>query len=361
MPAEQKVMPMARTAEAVFEASGAFQCFPAGTLKEEGKMLTCEPSGALFLGDSILVASDKSTVGDELSPVFSLSVQNMHPQPVPQTYALESVFKTTRKIEDLTSSADGQWGFATTGFDRYREDKASWDAYNTFLYWPKNNLAVAGIANETQRESVRSSVSLRTAIQKAMSSSDGEGPAYYKIEGLVALPDNTLLFGVRERGVSFKDFRYTLTLLKTTYQVDNGVVVLSEDFQEAYRFQPDEEEGLPKATGLSSLTYDPHRRRLILLTSYESAASHAEIGSFLWSLSLESLSSRAPPEIMKDEEGKPFLIPHKGEAVVMVDADHLLVLHDDDRVTRTKEESTQRPGAHPRAIHQGVWSLIGLF
>ncbi|MBL92778.1 MAG: hypothetical protein CMH56_13320 [Myxococcales bacterium] len=346
--------------KAVLEASGSFQCFPEGTLKEEGKPLTCEPSGALLMGDSVMVASDKSTVGEDISPVFRLSLNETHPQPVPEAYALEPIFKTTRKIEDLTNSVDGHWSFATTGFDRYREDKVSWDAFNTLLYWPSNQPGAASIANPSERDGTISSVSLRASIQKAMSGEGAAGPAYFKVEGLVALPNNTLLFGVRERGASFKDFRYTLTLLKTTYMVEDGLVKLNEDFAEAYRFQPDEIEGLPKATGLSSITYDPNLDRLVLLTSYETAANHLDIGCFLWSLPIKDLAAGTPPQIIKDDKGQPFTIPHKGEAVIMIDANHLLIFHDDDRVTRTLEDSALRPGAHARAIHEGVWSLVGL-
>ena len=154
-------------------------------------------------------------------------------------YLVQPLFQNTRKIEDLSPSADGKWNFATTGFDRHRPDKAAWDAFNRLLYWPVGAPDQVAVSNAETREGVTSSVGLRASIQGAMANSDDKGPPYFKIEGLAALPNNRLLFGVRERGASFKDFDYTVTLLEVGYAVDeDGRISLKDNMTEAFRFQP---------------------------------------------------------------------------------------------------------------------------
>ena len=299
-------------------------------------------------------------MGDKLSPVFNIPLEQMHLGKTP-VYLVQPLFQNTRKIEDLSPSADGKWNFATTGFDRHRPDKAAWDAFNRLLYWPVGAPDQVAVSNAETREGVTSSVSLRASIQGAMANSDDKGPPYFKIEGLAALPNNRLLFGVRERGASFKDFDYTVTLLEVGYAVnEDGRISLKDNMTEAYRFQPNELGPFPKATGLSSLHYDAANERLLILTSYESAATHRDIGCFLWQLPLQDDLTAVAPQVFKGADGLPLVIPHKGEAISMLDKHHALILHDDDRVTRTEAESAERNGAHPRALHEGVWSLVYL-
>ena len=92
---------------------------------------------------------------------------------------------------------------------------------------------------------------------------------YFKVEGLAVLPGNRLVFGIRERGTSFKDFQYTMTLIEATYHVDNGRVVVDTPMRQIYRFDPSSVAGIPEGTGLSSLYFDRKHHRLFVLTSFE--------------------------------------------------------------------------------------------
>jgi hypothetical protein len=339
---------------------GKVSCFDAQTRNNAGELLTCEPSAVIYNNGSLLIASDKKTEGELLSPVFKVQLKEGVPQSSP-SYVQESLFKETRKIEDLSQGPEGQWSFATSAFDRFRDDKASWDRFNTLLYWPQGQLQDVRIANPSEREGVVSSLGIRNSLQEAMQGNKDEAASvpYFKIEGLAALPGNRLIFGVRERGQSFKDFTYTVTLIEATYIINKGVLTVNPAMREIYRFQPGGSGELPVETGLSSLFYDPLKQRLFILTSFETADRPDALGAFLWVLSLKELDERQKPHLFLDAATtKPLFFPHKGEAISMIDAQRMVVLHDDDRVTRTEEISATQPGSKSRELHEGVWSLI---
>jgi len=345
---------------AVHVTQGRIACFDAGTMNNEAEPLTCEPSAVLFENGQLIVASDKKTVGEGLSPVFIVG----HEEDVPkkrEKYVMSSALINARKIEDFSSSSDKKWSFATSAFDRFREDKAKWDAFNSFVYWRHGHPEEATLANVSTREGVPSSLELRDSLRNSMKTAEGNDVPYFKVEGLAALPGNRLIFGIRERGQSFRNFTYTVTLIEAVYRVIDGQIKINPLMRELYRFQPSEIQDVPPETGLSSLYYDLKKERLYLLTSYEKDESPSGLGAYLWTLSLQALYDGSEPYLVTAlETNEPLLFPHKGEALTLIGENLLLVFHDDDRVIRTAEQSREREGAHARLINEGVWSLIEL-
>jgi hypothetical protein len=122
----------------------------------------------------------------------------------------------TRKIEALTTSAEGDLVFATSDFD-----------------YP---------------------------------------PDHFKLEGLVAMPDRELWFGVREVGPDYEHPDYTITILKASYsKADDGTVAVQPPVSVVTRVDPS---GRPPSTdglGLSSLAR--HDDVLAMLTSREAPPS----------------------------------------------------------------------------------------
>ena len=152
---------------AVHLKQGRIECFETGTMNNDGEPLTCEPSAVLFEGGNLLVASDKKTVGENLSPVFVVGYDGDAPKDR-QKYLMNSIFTSVRKIEDFSVSPDKKWSFATSAFDRFREDKAKWDAFNSFVYWRHGHPEEAQLANVSKREGIPSSLELRDALSQSM-------------------------------------------------------------------------------------------------------------------------------------------------------------------------------------------------
>ena len=84
-------------------SQGAIDCFEEGLKNEAGEVLTCEPSAVLFENQSLLVASDKKTIGENRAPVFMVGLENGLPQKN-HKYLVRTVFQKVRKIEDFSQS-----------------------------------------------------------------------------------------------------------------------------------------------------------------------------------------------------------------------------------------------------------------
>jgi hypothetical protein len=202
------------------------------------------------------------------------------------------------------------------------------------LYWPIGHADQAAIANPTSNGDVASSVSLRQHFISALKSDKyPSGPPYFKIEGLVAMPNRELWFGVREVGPDYEHPEYTVTILKASYsKSDDGTVAVRPPFSVVTRVGPSA--GLPSTDrlGLSSLAR--HDDVLAMLTSRE--APEGEVGheSYIWLARLPAATG-LDFNVVAGVDGQPLKLPCKAEGVDFVSASRLLVVCDEDRSLST--------------------------
>ena len=91
------------------------------------------------------------------------------------------------------------------------------------LYGPAEAPDSQKIAYPTYKSEVVSSIRLRPIFKHALRSLKyKDGPPYFKIEGIAALPGKILLIGIREIGNSYKDFEYTVTVIGAHYEIVNN-------------------------------------------------------------------------------------------------------------------------------------------
>ncbi len=340
---------------------GTFDCFPAGLTRADGKTITCETSAVAKSGRELIFASDKPVPGPERSSVFAMAGGADGVVVASRRYLAQADILKARKFEAMTVTPDGQTILASTGFDRVKPASPKWDAYNTLLAWPAGREDEVEVVARSTREGVASSLAIREKLAQALKSDAFvEGAPYFKVEGLAALPDGRLLFGIREVGRSYKDFDYTMKIVSVTYEIGTEGLSLGGDFKLIYEFETSPVEALGgKQVGLSSLEYDPFHDRLYLLTSYELEESDEGLGGFLWVLPIADLHARKPPSLVLKPDGHPLTFAHKSEGLAVIDARHLFVVHDDDRVlgrARIDDAETQ----FRRSLHQAAYSVVRL-
>ncbi|MCA1691971.1 MAG: hypothetical protein LC733_07165, partial [Actinobacteria bacterium] len=190
-------------------------CFGASTVDADGRSLSCEPSAVEIVSGRALFISDKETPDELPSPTLWMPLEQPWPDVVSSAdirHESTSTIRSTRKIEGLTKSAEGDLVFAISDFDWPPDGtSAEPDLYNRLLYWPIGHVDQAAIANPTSNGDVVSSVSLRPHFIDALKSEKyPSGPPYFKIEGLVAMPNRELWFGVREIGPDYEHPDYTV-------------------------------------------------------------------------------------------------------------------------------------------------------
>lgn len=345
------------TAKVIY--SGLITCFSGEVKNTDGSPVYCETSAVAFDGSRLIFGSDKPVPGDTLSAVFSTPLRNNDNLSNNQmTYFSYPVFKGAVKYEDFAVTPDGNYLLAITGFDRVKEQSAEFDGFNTLLCWKKDHEDAAKVVSATERNGVVSSVSLRKKISDSLKNQRfPKGPPYFKIEGLACLPDNRLLFGVREVGETYEKFDYTIQLVSVSYQIRNNELILDENFSMVYEFRPDPALLNGKTVAVSGLEFDPFNNRIYLLTSYESAPTLEGIGAFLWTLSLSALANHQPPLLVLDEKQHPLSLAHKAEGIAVLSKDQLFLIHDDDRLLGTEG---YRKGTEPffRQPNQAAYTIL---
>lgn len=241
---------------------------------------------------------------------------------------------------------------------------AELDPYNMLLAWSAGREDEVEIVARSTRDGITSSRSVRQRIAQALiSDAFPQGPPYFKVEGLAALPDGRLLFGIRELGTSYEkgEFDYTMQIVSVSYEAGEAGVSLGEDFRLIYEFDPSRVGALgDNVVGLSSLEYDPHRDRLYVLTSYEREGEGDEgLGGYLWTLSIEDLDSGYPPVLVHNSDGMPLEFAHKAEGIAVLDDRHVLVIHDDDRELGRDPVVDPEKQFH-RSPHQAAYTIVRL-
>ena len=310
---------------------GTLHCFPAGLRDEAGKLVNVEVSAVVYDGRRLILASDKPIPGEARSAVFSVPMTDAGPDDSQLDYLTADAIKRAVKYEDFALTADGRHVLATTGFDRIDMESHALNAYNHLLIWPLGEPQRVQVVAPDPRDGVEGSLELRNKLDGAI------GEPYYKIEGLAAVPgergDGLLLFGVREQGRSHEDFEYVCRVVGAHYTVnEHGNLVLVDELREFYRFSPRQHPEVRFDCGLSSLEYDPHHDRLLLLTSFEvEEAGEPRIGGYLWVVSLAGFSAGQAPELVRTVQGDALEFEHKAEGLAVLDSERLFVAYDNDR------------------------------
>lgn len=312
---------------------GALPCFNEVPIVPDQKVIYCEASAVVYYDNKLLFAADKDFL-DSTLPIFQYDYPNLSKR----TDATNNEFLAKgRKYEDFTLAGNGAYILLTTGFDRVKPNNSAFDNFNTLLAWRtdskvQNAMPSSQVITIPANSQADNSVALRPLLAQALAEVEGPAPAYFKVEGLAALPDNHLLFGIREQGDSYQvgQFKYTCRFVSASYQItkDDGFT-LSNDFRLAYEFNPDAQ-GLVGPLGVSSVEYDSKRQCLWFLTSHELAPDKGGIGAYLWKLNWADFKLGIPPTLVLDEKNQAFHFTHKAEDLTILPDGSLFVICDDD-------------------------------
>lgn len=345
-------------------AQDVFPCFSQGLLDRHGKAVNAEISAVAWDGERLVMASDKPIPGENRSAIFALECHQGCPQPDTLNYYTAPLLRSASKYEDFALTASGTHMVATTGFDRFSSDNADSHLYNQLLVWPIGMPDSARVIGDTTDDDIDSSADLRVQLSRVL-----DAP-YFKIEGLACLPaaqpldgnqdwtDDWLVFGVREIGQDYTDFRYAVCLVGAPYRMDGDDLVFTGDFRVLYDFDPEGWAGVHYTVGVSSLEYDPYNQRLFILTSFETEHDDGTPanGGYLWQISLANFFARKDPMLIEYTGGDVVEFGNKAEGLAVLDDERVLVAYDPDRELTL----TQGQAKAMREPHEAPYTLLSI-
>ncbi len=340
---------------------GLIEGYPAGTKTAEGKTAYFESSAIATDGTAVWFIGDKPAPAATLSTVVRVPLATLKEKALVPFADVQPVaaaeFKKAQKIESTTLSEEGI-RFASTAFDRFKPESNVEDEFNVILAWRGTDMEHAAVLNPLTLDGVTSSISLRKPIRATLAETQWpKGPPYIKIEGLAALPGKKLWFGIREAGASGDSaagFSYRLTVLETRWEEKDGKFSIAPEFRKVFEATPEllAGAGVTGTVGLSSLEYDPHRRLIWAVASWE---EETKDGSWLLALTLPPAGEAPRLLPVHGADGKPVSFSHKVEGLCVVDDHTLLLASDEDR----RETVVETPeGPKKREPHMGAWTLL---
>lgn len=330
-----------------FFDEGLIDKMKSGNNKKDS-IVYAEVSAVTYDGEKLIFGNEyliNRGLSDSLLPIFAKPYKNF-PTDYIEFYDDKKIMNA-KKFEDMTMLVDdsaNEYVMATTAFNRDTKDEKG---FNTLLIWPKDNPKKVEVVHPSDKDSlgIISSLKIREELINALAKT---GAGYIKIEGLAAIPNNKLLFGIRELGGDYDSRKYTITIISADYMFYQDKLVL-HNFQIALKIDP--EEGRKKTNckivGLSSLEYDSYNKRLYMLTSYESdradnEKTYEDIGAYLWVSSIDENDKITTPKLVIDKAtSKPLVFNHKAEGIAVISATELFVVHDDDTVVEFKESKKE--------------------
>lgn len=321
------------TAQIVQE--GLIDCFDPATQQQEAEIICCEASAVATVGQDLIIASDRLIPQAGASSFLTLSFQSSLEEKnfSVQNYLTATPFHAVRKVEAMTTTPDRQFVLATTACDRPETN------YNQLLYW---SAADPGEVRALSQD-------LRPVMQQALvSPTYPDGPPYFKVEGLAAIPEGRLLWGVRAVGADYRHPDFVAIVLETAYSIGAKGLEITTPFKKVYEFKPGEVIAGYNTLALSSIEYDDQREQLYFLTSYEEVEQGKGQGAFLWTVSLTDFRAQKTPALVKLASGAPLHFNHKAEGMALIGPDQLFVIHDDDRALLNRQ------------AHQAPYSLVKL-
>lgn len=315
---------------------GLITLFKENVTDEEGKLIGAETSAVAYDGKKLIIANDKPIPLAKHSPVFQTEINDYS-----NLAFLENTnFIHSFKYEAATVTPDKKYILLSTGFDRVKEDSNEWDGYNTVLAWPKDSTEQVQIVSQSENEGIVSSVGIRTHMKELLKED------YFKVEGLAAMPDNKLLFGIREIGPTYEDITYSIKIISVSYKINNNEIQLQNDWQLLYDIDP-KTLNLPEDIALSSLEYNKYTKSLMMLTSFE---NDEKIGGYLWEIKITDLKENSQPRLILKNDKTPLKFTHKPEGLAVIDGKTLFIIHDDDRVYETPDFT--------RKHNQAAYSIV---
>ena len=339
---------------------GLIDCFEAGLQTPEGEPVNCETSAVVYDGTDLIIASDKPIPGENRSPVLAIAYtegESASDAAAPR-YLTASPIVNAIKYEGISITPDGKHIVATTGFDRIKDDSSEWDSYNTLLMWPVGDPDAATIVSASTKNGVTSSVSLREKFSAALKTSQfPEGVPFFKVDGLAVIQGNKLLFGIREIGATFQEFEYVFKIVTVSYEIVSDVLVLADDFELAYEYDPSGRPDVPETVALSGIEFDSHADRFYILTSFEESDTDEGLGGYLWTLPMADFDAKRPPTLVLKADQSPLSFAHKAEGIAVLSKDRVFVVHDDDRVVG--RETVENPETQfSRQRHQASYTVV---
>lgn len=326
--------------------SGIIKCFPEGKKKkilkdneEKEVEASCELSAVQFYKNTLIFGNDKTFLDQEISPIFSVPYKDETPEINSITYYKNPKFYSTKKFEDFSITLDKKYIFATTSFDR--DDKNF--EYNSVLFWQPNRSNEADFL--TVLEENKESRDIKKYIQRELNNSK-----YFKEEGLTIIPEDKIIFGIREEGESYKNFNYTFKLISASLVYMNSKYYLKNDFKLIYNFT-NSKNYTSENVGISGLAWDNYNKRILILTSFEEKEN---IGAYLWSLDLNQLKKNAEPNLIYNHN-LPLKFEHKAEGVTVIDKNQIFIISDDDRIIKT---SNIKNSSYSRKPNESIYDLI---
>jgi len=363
---------------------GYIECFPEGlTYHKERKLsaeqvkdfgnnnipkpVTAEISGVAYYHNMLVMVNDKPIPGT--TPLMTIPYDKPFIHQRIKHIGNENIQKA-RKFEDISLSPNLEHMFLITGFDRIDNDTYKKDSYNLLFYRELKDSLIGydeiAYPEQGHRGGEISSLPLRKKIKAALKSKIyPNGPTYFKVEALAALPNQWLLIGIREMGKSYEDFDYTITILGAKYSfVDGDFILRGAGLKEMYSFNPRNVPNIKNPIGLSSMEYDNFNKRLLLLTSYEHGEEDTDVGAYLWSLPMYNFERRLAPELVmtsgssaNSNNNIPLHFAHKAEGITILDKNTVFIIHDDDR--RIGRDSITDPiNQFTRKYNQAGYSIV---
>jgi hypothetical protein len=360
-PDTSSVRQMTYPSSAVIIQRGVINCFEEGLKNNKDKTFFCEASAVVYDGNKLFIGNDKPMPELTRSAIFSVDYNASGETLTPDGYLKAPPFINARKYEDFAITPDNRYILAITGFDRVKDDTPKQDPYNTLLIWPVSQPDLVKVVASGTTDGVTSSVSLREKFSQALKNDRfPSGPPYYKVEGLAVIPNNKILFGVREAGVHFDDFNYVIKIIAADYKIVNDEMRLGEKFDLVYDFNPVQAITVVKHTvGLSGIAYDKFNKRLYLLTSFEESETDEGVGGFLWTIPLNNLNTNRPPRLLYNDSKLPLMFAHKAEGIAVIDKTHVFIIHDDDRIIG--RPAVENPATQfSRKAHQAAYTIVRL-
>ncbi|PVZ19588.1 MULTISPECIES: hypothetical protein [unclassified Pseudomonas] len=325
---------------------------------ERNRNVNCEVSGVARVGHELILANDKHMPEPGDPAMFSLRLGSGNILQGSPAYLSSPVLDEADKYEGLTTTLDGKYVVAITAFNKEgTQEQPAADALNTLLYWPVGAPQDAKVVSASARGQVVSSRGLRERISRAVKA------PYYQIEALSTAPGERLLIGIRKYGENSKNAVFSFLLLSVPFKITEHGAVLGDEFDVLWQLTPDDlakklgpTQPLRPELGLSALEFDRHNGdRFYATTSFENGE---KMGGYLWVLPYKG-GAIGEPRPVRLNGGTALVFNHKPEGVEALDEDHVLVVHDDDRVRVKASDTQQQREAHEFAYEVVSFSALG--
>ena len=296
--------------------------------------LRCEPSGVVFSQDTVWLVNDKTIGTAPTSSIMRSAFQGYRLSSTAVGVRGNPISTSSKKWEDIDKTPDGKYIVATTGFDRIKDD-GSWDVYSRLVSWPTGNFEQLSLVQpSSERHGVQSHIDLRNTISEVLMESGFANSEYFKIEGLT-LTDKHILLGIREVGLSYEAFQYTVTIVGIPYSVNVGILQLSGKPFILKTLKLEDQ-----SWGLSSLTLGHHPDMLLVMVSQEAGPKITDLNARLLRTNLRR--DDASYSWITDATGSPLEFYRKGEGIAHLGSQRYVIIHDDDRRIGTGRDNTSR-------------------